>query len=116
MNSAKNCSLLLISFLFFCFAPCAFGQPISHFPSQPVQHRITSYPLPLTFLFSSPGWDDPGKKDHDPHKCDPGNDRKDCVAVPEGGSALAYLLLAGMTCACVIVLRSRRRGRATGPA
>jgi len=120
MNSAKKCSFLLVSLLFFCFAPCAFGQPVSHLRSQSAQRRITSDALPITFLFSlldngkpHPGWDDPGKKDHDPHKCDP---RKDCVAVPEGGSALAYLLLAGLTCACVIAWRSRRHDRATGAA
>lgn len=36
-------------------------------------------------------------------------DDKGCKAVPEGGTPLMYLLLAGLSCLGAMVLRSRRR-------
>jgi len=43
--------------------------------------------------------------DHDRHRCDP--HRRDCQQVPEGGSAVTYLLGAGLACFGAMFLRSR---------
>jgi hypothetical protein len=46
-------------------------------------------------------------KDRDKDRCDDRRDRK-CQQVPEGGSAIVYLLGAGAVCAGAIVVRSRK--------
>lgn len=46
-------------------------------------------------------------KPHRDRRCDYGHVR-DCRQVPEGGSALVYLLGAGLTCAGAMIIRSKR--------
>lgn len=54
----------------------------------------------LTLLFVVPS----SFADRD--KCDPKRNRR-CQQVPEGGSAIVYLLGAGLTCLGAMVIRSR---------
>jgi len=106
MNSLAKFSLWLVLATLFCFAPGAFAQgrtnPLvaSHVPT------VTSYTFTSTFLF------DPINinkgQDNNNNKCDP-HGRNKCAAVPEGGSALIYVVLASLTCLGAMVLRSRRQ-------
>jgi hypothetical protein len=103
MNSLTKFSLRLVLATLFCFAPGAFAQGRTNPPLASHVRTVTSYAFTSTFLF------DPIDKGEDKnHNCDP-HGRNKCAAVPEGGSALIYLLLAGVTCFGAMVLRSRRQ-------
>jgi hypothetical protein len=106
MNSLAKFSLwmvLVTLFTLFCFAPGAFAQGRTN-PLLPSHVRtVTSYTFTSTFLF-----DPIDREQNNKNKCDP-HGRNKCAAVPEGGSALMYLLLASFTCLGAMVLRSRRR-------
>jgi hypothetical protein len=108
MNSLAKFSLWLVATLF-CFAPGAFAQGRTSPLLASHVRNVTSYAFTSTFLF------DPIDKGEDRnHKCEPNgrdnrNGRNKCAAVPEGGSALMYLLLASLTCFGAMVLRSRRQ-------
>jgi hypothetical protein len=101
MNSLTKCSQWLVLATLLCFAPGAFAQGRTN-PLQASHVRnVTSYAFTSTFLF------DPIDKGEDKkQKCHP---HEKCAAVPEGGSALMYLLLASLTCFGAMVLRSRRQ-------
>jgi hypothetical protein len=102
MNLLAKFSLRLVLATLFCFAPGAFAQGRTNpLPASHVRN-VTSYGFTSTFLF------DPfdNRKNKKP-TCNP-HDPK-CATVPEGGSALMYLLLASLTCFGAMVLRSRRQ-------
>jgi len=111
MNSLAKFSLWLVLATLFCVAPGAFAQGRTNPLLASHVRNVTSYAFTSTFLF------DPIDKGEDRnHKCEPngrdndnGNGRNKCAAVPEGGSALMYLLLASLTCFGAMVLRSRRQ-------
>jgi hypothetical protein len=108
MNSLAKFSLWLVLATLFCFAPGAFAQGRTNPLLASHVRSVTSYAFTSTFIF------DPFDKGGDRnHKCDPHGPHK-CAAVPEGGSALMYLLLASLTCFGAMVLRSRRQVRAKG--
>ena len=48
----------------------------------------------------------PRDRDRDRDRCDERRDRR-CQQVPEGGSAIVYLLATGAVCAGAMVVRSR---------
>jgi hypothetical protein len=122
MNPLAKFSLWLVLATLFCFAPRAFAQGRTNPLLASHVRKVTSYSFTSTFLFDpiDKGEDKDKDKDKDKHNnCDPeGRDREGrnkCAAVPEGGSALMYLLLASLTCFGAMVLRSRRQVRARGP-
>jgi hypothetical protein len=100
MNSLKKFSLWLVLSTLFCFAPFAQARTNPLLASH--VRNVTSYAFTSTFLFHPI---DKGPDNN--HKCDPR--RSKCAAVPEGGPALMYLLLASLTCFGAMVLRSRRQ-------
>jgi hypothetical protein len=103
MNSFAKFSLWLVLATLFCFAPGAFAQGRTNPVLASHVRTVTIYSFTSTFLF------DPIDKGEDRnHSCDP-HGRNKCAAVPEGGSALMYLLLASLTCFGAVVLRSRRQ-------
>jgi hypothetical protein len=103
MNSLTKCSQWLVLATLLCFAPGAFAQGRTNPLLASQVRNVTSYAFTSTFLFN------PIDKGEDRnHKCDP-HGRNKCAAVPEGGSALMYLLLASFTCFGAMVLRSRRQ-------
>src|ERR1700733_11658399 len=110
MKSLAKFSLWVVLATLFCFAPGAFAQGRTNPLLASHVRNVTSYSFTSTILF------DPIDKGEDNnHKCNPhSNGRNKCAAVPEGGSALMYLLLASLTCFGAMVLRSRRQVRAKG--
>jgi hypothetical protein len=103
MNSLTKCSQWLVLATLLCFAPGAFAQGRTNPLLASQVRNVTSYAFTSTFLFN------PIDKGEDRNrKCDP-HGRNKCAAVPEGGSALMYLLLASFTCFGAMVLRSRRQ-------
>jgi hypothetical protein len=108
MNSLAKFSLWLVLATLFCFAPGAFAQGRTNPVLASHVRNVTSYAFTSTFLFKPI---DNGKNKN--HPCDPRGPNR-CAAVPEGGSALTYLLLASLTCFGAMVLRSRRQVRARG--
>ena len=103
MNSLAKLSLRLVLVILFCFAPGAFAQGRTNSLIASHVSDVASYTFTSTFLFN------PIDKGEDNNKkCDP-RGRNKCAAVPEGGSALMYLLLASLTCSGAMVLRSRRQ-------
>jgi len=102
MNSLAKFSLWLVLATLFCVAPGAFAQGRTNPLLASHVRNVTSYGFTSTFLFDPI---DNGKNKKP--TCNP-HDRK-CAAVPEGGSALMYLLLASLTCFGAMVLRSRRQ-------
>ena len=101
MNSLAKFSMWLVLATLFCFAPGAVAQSRTNPLRASHVRSVTSYAFTSTFLF------DPLDKGEDKkHKCHP---HEECAAVPEGGSALMYLLLASLTCFGAMVLRSRRQ-------
>jgi|ERR1035438_2683943 hypothetical protein len=103
MNSLAKFSLwLVLATLFCCFAPGAFAQGRTNPLLASHVRTVSSYTFTSTFIF------DPIDKGEDKNrKGDPHGHNKH-AAVPEGGSALMYLLLASLTCFGAMVLRSRR--------
>jgi hypothetical protein len=108
MNSLAKFSLWLVLATLFCFAPGAFAQGRTNPLLASHVRNVTSYSFTSTILFD-PIDNGRNKKP----ACDPHGPHK-CAAVPEGGSALMYLLLASLTCFGAMVLRSRRQVRARG--
>jgi hypothetical protein len=110
MNSLTKCSQWLVLATLLCFAPGAFAQGRTNPLLASHVRNVTSYAFTSTFLFDPI---DKGEDKHKHHECDQhrGNE---CAAVPEGGSALMYLLLASLTCFGAMVLRSRRQSARRG--
>ncbi len=113
MNSATKFSLRLALVAFFACA--TFGQGLAK-PTlaNSSGHSVISYTMTSTFLLKPRDID----TDRAGKKCD-SNDlydsKKKCAAMPEGGHALMYILLASLTCFGAIALGSRRKTGARGP-
>ncbi len=107
-----------------CFLPSAFGQS----PVNSATHSVRTYQTPnfLAFALTSGsdlynkggksnngggnnGWNNNGGNGGACSYSD-GKGEK-CAAVPEGGTPIMYLLLAGFSCLGAMVLRSRRQVR-----
>jgi hypothetical protein len=95
-----------------CFAPCVFGQATANSTlATNSGNEVMSYAHASTLLMSYTLLD--GIKvrndDGDRRTCKSYEERdKKCKAMPEGGSGLMYLLLAGVSCFGAIIFRSRR--------
>jgi len=100
-----------------CFLPGAFGQGTANTKTTGAAHTVLNYePSSFLALAFTSGNELYHGDDHKDGHCgyDSYDDHKDgkgskCAAVPEGGTPLTYLLLAGFTCLGAMVLRSRRR-------
>jgi hypothetical protein len=96
----------LVSFAaFLCFLPCASGQSnLKVTDSGPTVLNIEQSNILALALTKGDDFYKNNTKNRS--ICDGGNK---CAAVPEGGTSLMYLLLAGLACLGGIVLRSRRQ-------
>jgi len=108
VKSVAKCSAWVVFAALLCFAPCAFGQGTVH-------NRVTGAgsnvlrDAPSSFLAFAVGpsndfWGEGGNKG-----CGDRREDRDCKAVPEGGTTLTYVLLAGLSCLGAMVLRFRRQ-------
>jgi hypothetical protein len=110
----RRVSGLLTFAAFVCFLPCAFGQSTVNLRAAGTVHTILSLAPSNSLAFVLTSGDDFFSNDKK-HKNNDGCDSRDnykgskCAAVPEGGTSLMYLLLAGLSCLGGIVLRSRRQ-------
>jgi hypothetical protein len=103
MSSLGMFSARVILVASLCVASFAFGQTAVNSATINSRSMVTSSSVvPALFVHEF------DKHDKDKHDCD-GDRRRDshCQAVPEGGAAAMYLLLAGLTCFGAMVLRSR---------
>lgn len=114
-----------------CFAPCAFGQGAVNVRVARAGNSVLNYAPASLLAFTlgqrgdhrggdkdgngcgnqgggGGGWDGEGRDDG---RGDGGggNGGDGCTPVPEGGTALMYLSLAGLCCLGAMVLRSRRQ-------
>ncbi len=115
MNSTAKFSVLIVFAVLLCFAPCAVGQGIT-VAGNSVLNQAPSAFLTVAFgpngLFGGQGnnsngcgnhgWDPWFGSDHNNKNCG------DHTAVPEGGTSLMYLALAGLCCFGAIGYRMRR--------
>jgi hypothetical protein len=107
-------SVLVFFAAFLCFLPSAFGQNTANSKVTRNGPTVRNFE-PSNFLaFALTSGDDFFKdnKVNKDNKCgsrDNGWDNKCAKAVPEGGSPLMYLLLAGLACLGGMVLRSRQQ-------
>jgi hypothetical protein len=104
----------LVSFAaFLCFLPCASGQSKANLKVTDSGHTVLKVEPSNLFAFALTSGDD--FFSNDKHRKDDGCAGRDermgdkCAAVPEGGTSLMYLLLAGLSCLGGMVLRSRRQ-------
>jgi hypothetical protein len=115
MKSTTRLSVWVALAALLCFATGAFGQSTAN-----TNVNGTGYSLlnsPPSFLAFGFGFG-PGQGNHGGPGNGPGNGRGNgcnndpwgngCTAVPEGGTSLMYVLLAGLGCVGAMVLRSRR--------
>lgn len=122
MKSVARLSGGIVLAALLAFAPSAFGRSanLTVAGAVSVSHVVPGF---LTFAFDGRGgnsWDNNG------NGCSQGKNGNDwgwgwgqggnnggkCQSVPEGGTALMYVVLAGLACFGAIVLRSRRQGDA----
>lgn len=114
MKPLRRVSGLLTFAAFLCFLPCAFGQNTATLKAVGTARTILSLGPSNSLAFVLTSGDDFFGNDKK-HKNNDGCDSRDnykgskCAAVPEGGTSLMYLLLAGLSCLGGIVLRSRRQ-------
>jgi len=110
-----------------CFLPSAFGQNLANSKTAGATHSVLNYEPPNLLAFALTSGNDlynnngKGGKGGNGYgnggNGGYGNGGKDpvcaygekCAAVPEGGTPLTYLLLAGLACVGAMVLRSRRQ-------
>jgi len=118
MKSTARFSLLLVFAALLCFAPCAVGQGIT------VTGNSVLNQAPPAFLTFGPGLGGlPGDSQNNNGKCDGqggnggwdwlfgGDTNHNCgktATVPEGGTSLMYLALAGLCCFGAMAYRMRR--------
>jgi hypothetical protein len=107
------CRVLMSFTAFLCFLPFALSQSAT-FEASSGNTVLKSEPSNLLAFALTSGNDffkDNNKNNSKTNKCDSrdyGWDNNCAKAVPEGGTALMYLLLAGLACVGGVVLRSRR--------
>jgi hypothetical protein len=105
-------SLASAMFVLLCFAPGALGQGAGS-SSAGSSNMILSQPVP-GLVFLGPIADKRNSDRNDQNGCDArGRDNRSnkCTAVPEGGTALAYLSLVVLGCLATVMFRSRRQAR-----
>jgi hypothetical protein len=99
---------------FLCFLPCAFGQSTANPRLTGSEHGVLNAE-PSSFLaFALTKGDEfynNNKNNNNGGGCESSYYKKgnNCAAMPEGGTSLIYLLVAGFSCLGGMVLRSRRQ-------
>ncbi len=118
MKSRARFSVLVVFAALLCLAPFAVGQGATVAGNSVFNHAPSAFLIvalgPGNFLDNN---GDKGCRQGDNGGWDWfGGDKKDCksTAVPEGGTSLIYLALAGLSCFGAIVYRTRRQASATG--
>jgi hypothetical protein len=103
-----------------CFATGAFGQSTANTMAANTGHNFLNS-TPANFLVFTLGFGSgPGQGNHGGSGCSQGSDNGGwggrggnggggCTTVPEGGTTLMYVLLAGVGCLGGMTLRSRRK-------
>jgi hypothetical protein len=120
MKSVARFSAWVILAGVLCFVPCAVGQGSASNRSAGSGDRVLNYvPASLLAFVSAPSSDRSGHHDRGGNGgCDSQSAGRDkgswgggdgCTAVPEGGTAVTYLLLAGVFCLGAMLWRSRRQ-------
>ena len=129
IKSVARFSAFAVFAALLCFAPCAFGQGIVNVKATVAGTSVVNY-APSFFAFAF----GPGDRGGDHVRGNNGggngcnnqngggggwwggnngnngnNGGGGCVAVPEGGTTLMYLLFAGLACFGAAALRSRRK-------
>lgn len=130
MKSITRFSVGMVFAGLLCFAPCAFGQGTVGTKAPGVGYNllknVSLKSAPVSFLAFRLGPHDFWRGDHggssggcssqdsNYRRSEAGGWRGDsngasgCTSVPEGGTALMYVLLAGLGCLGAIAFRSRR--------
>ena len=126
-NVKSSCRVSGFVFLaaFLCFLPCAFGQSTANPGATASGHGVLNA-QPTNFLaFALTKGDDFFKNNNKNNNNNNNNNGKggcsgsyssydkkstNCAAMPEGGTPLIYLLVAGFSCLGGVVLRSRQQG------
>ena len=121
MKSSCRVSGFVSLAAFLCFLPCAFGQSAANPRATGSGHGVLKV-QPANFLaFALTKGDDFFKNNNKNNNnnynnsgCKPNYDgynkkSTNCAAMPEGGTPLMYLLVAGFSCLGGMVLRSRRQ-------
>lgn len=114
MKSAARLSVLIVFATLFCFAPIALGRSTvnANFADRGtfLLSNTSSSIFALTF---SSGLEPKGDRHHKRGGCDNRDGGWDggCTAVPEGGTALVYLSLAGLSCLGAAIFWIRRQAR-----
>lgn len=108
-----------------CFLPSALGQSSANSRATSATHSVFNYQPPNLLAFALTSGNDlysnNGKGGNGGYG-NGGNGGKDpvcaygekCASVPEGGTPLMYLLLAGLSCLGAMVFRSRRQASMLG--
>ncbi len=121
---SKISGLVFIS-AFLCFLPCAFGQSTTNSRITGSGHAVLNVEPSRFLAFALTKGDEFFKGNNNNNNNNNGNNYNNngkgggcdaaygkkansCAAMPEGGTSLMYLLLAGFTCLGGMVLRSRR--------
>jgi len=111
MKSASLSSAWLALAALLCFAPCAFGQNTVIIKTTGVGSNVTNY-SPSAFLTFAVGHENnqrPVKFGGDKGGGNgSGGGANSGYPVPEGGTALMYLSLAGLCCLGAVVFRIQR--------
>jgi len=125
MKSTARFSVLVVFAALLCFAPFAVGQGITAAGNSVLSQAPSAF---LTFGPGPGGWPG-GSQNNNNWKCGGqggsdgwdwffGDGNHDCgkktVSVPEGGTSLMYLALAGLCCFGAMAYRMRRHESATG--
>lgn len=103
MKSTARFSAWVALAAFLCFAPCALGEGPVHANKMIVGH--VGDPGPVNIRSHNDGWGNQGGGGWGGS----GNGGGEGVPVPEGGTALGYLALAGLSCFGAMVFRTRRQ-------
>jgi len=124
MKTTTRVSAWVVFAALVCFAPCAIGQSTVKVNMTVAGNTILNN-APSAFLTFGPGPGDLLGGDHGNSNkgCNAGDggwgwdrrggDKKGCggTAVPEGGTSLMYVSLAGLCCLAAMVYRLRRQAR-----
>jgi hypothetical protein len=114
MKSAARFSVLIVFATLFCFAPLALGlSTVSAHSGDGGTFLLSNSSSSIFALTFSSALDPKGGHHHKRDGCDNRDGSWDggCSAVPEGGTALVYLSLAGLSCLGAAIFWVRRQAR-----
>jgi hypothetical protein len=114
MKSAARFSVLIVVATLFCFAPFALGlNTVNASLGDGGTFLLSNTSSNIFALTFSSALDPKGGHHHKRDGCDTRDGAWDggCSAVPEGGTALVYLSLAGLSCLGAAIFWVRRQAR-----